>query len=412
MTARLVLVESNTSGTGRLFAAAARELGLEPVLLAADPARYPYAADDRVAVCRVDTSRAGAVVDAVRELGRTAELAGVTTSSDYYVVTAARAAAALGLPGGDPDALATCRDKGAQRRALARAGIAQPVFVEAEDADAARAAARRLGGSVVVKPAEGSGSVGVRLCEGPDAAATHAARLLAVEANERGLPVPRRVLVEEAVVGAEVSVEIVVGRVIGVTGKHLGAPPTFVEIGHDAPAAVAPAHAQAAIATARAAVAALGLAGATTHVELKLVHGRPIVVEVNPRLAGGFIPELWRLARGVDLVAAVVAAAAGRSPALEPTRDRAAAIRFLVPRHEGRWVGADGVAAARARSGVHEVATYREAGAPIAIRGDFRDRVGHVIAVGPDPAGAAEAAAAGHEAIDLVVAEIERGAVA
>lgn len=35
--AALVLVESNTTGTGRMFAAAARRLGLTPVLLAAEP---------------------------------------------------------------------------------------------------------------------------------------------------------------------------------------------------------------------------------------------------------------------------------------------------------------------------------------------------------------------------------------
>lgn len=33
----LLLVESNTTGTGRLFARRARELGYEPVLAAADP---------------------------------------------------------------------------------------------------------------------------------------------------------------------------------------------------------------------------------------------------------------------------------------------------------------------------------------------------------------------------------------
>ena len=42
----LVLVESNTSGSGRLFARTALRLGLTPVLLAADPALYGYAQQD------------------------------------------------------------------------------------------------------------------------------------------------------------------------------------------------------------------------------------------------------------------------------------------------------------------------------------------------------------------------------
>ena len=44
----LVLVESNTTGSGRLFCAAARRLGLRPVVLARDPGRYPYLIEDRV----------------------------------------------------------------------------------------------------------------------------------------------------------------------------------------------------------------------------------------------------------------------------------------------------------------------------------------------------------------------------
>ena len=51
----LVLVESNTTGTGRLFAGAARALGLRPVLLARDPARYPYVAERTITGQPCDT---------------------------------------------------------------------------------------------------------------------------------------------------------------------------------------------------------------------------------------------------------------------------------------------------------------------------------------------------------------------
>ena len=64
MTRTLLLVESNTTGTGRLFARQARSLGFEPVLAAADPDRYPYAAEDGIRVVRCDTADACAVLDA------------------------------------------------------------------------------------------------------------------------------------------------------------------------------------------------------------------------------------------------------------------------------------------------------------------------------------------------------------
>lgn len=408
--AALVLVESNTTGTGRMFAAAARRLGMTPVLLAAEPGRYPYAALDGLAVRQLDTSDAGALRDAVQALRREHDVVGVTTSSDYYVVAAARLAGELGLPGADAGALVRCRDKGAQRRALAAAGVAGPMWIECADAFEAAAAAAAIGAAVVVKPVEGSGSVGVRLCRDEQEAGQHAARLLAVRHNERGLPIAARVLVEAVLPGDEVSVEIVAGQVIGVTGKHLGAPPSFVEIGHDAPLrGEGSAEAQR---VALAALAALGLAGSTAHVELKLDGGRAAIVEVNPRLAGGCIPELWRLARGLDAVTAVVAAAAGLAPDLAVRHRRAASIRFVLPTAQGQWRAVRGLDEARQVAGVSEVALYREPAGELLLRGDFRDRVGHVIAVADEAddeangeAGklAAAAANAARDRIELVI---------
>src|SRR5687767_8206326 len=45
-----IFIESNTSGTGRLFARAARELGCRPAILTTFPDRYPYLAEDAVEV--------------------------------------------------------------------------------------------------------------------------------------------------------------------------------------------------------------------------------------------------------------------------------------------------------------------------------------------------------------------------
>jgi len=82
----LALVESNTTGSGRLFCAAAGRLGLRPVLLARDPGRYPYVAADRIDSRVVDTGDPAAVRAACASLGGT--VAGVTSSSEYYVAIA------------------------------------------------------------------------------------------------------------------------------------------------------------------------------------------------------------------------------------------------------------------------------------------------------------------------------------
>ena len=44
--AALVFVESNTSGTGRLFVRIAREMGFRPVLVTARPEKYAYLAGE------------------------------------------------------------------------------------------------------------------------------------------------------------------------------------------------------------------------------------------------------------------------------------------------------------------------------------------------------------------------------
>ncbi|HWO23360.1 MAG TPA: ATP-grasp domain-containing protein [Kofleriaceae bacterium] len=398
MPASLALVESNTSGTGRLFARAARARGLAPVLLTAEPGRYPFAAEDRLDVVLTDTRDDDAVIAACRALAAGSDggggLRGVTTSSDYYVVTAAIAARALGLPGPSPEALAACRDKEEQRRRLARAGVAIPRFMAAASPGEAGEAAAALGLPVVVKPVTGSGSVGVRWCGDRAAVESHAAALLARRTNERGMPIPPRVLVEEAVTGAELSVERLADTIVGVTGKHLGPLPDFVEIGHDFPAPVPPPVAEALAACASAAVDALELRDLPTHTELRWGARGPVVIEVNPRLAGGFIPELVRLARGVDLIDATIALACGEPPALAPRAASHAALRFVLCPGDGRVAQLAGLDAARGIEHVADVALYVAPGAEIARRGDFRDRIGHVIARAAEPGPAARAAAA------------------
>ena len=89
------------------------------------------------------------------------------------------------------------------------------------------------------------------------------------------------------------------------------------------------------------ALAALGLGWGPAHVELRLTATGPAVIEVNPRLAGGMIPDLVRSATGIDLIAATVANGGRPAGAAgTPSRAAGAAIRFLVAERSGRFVAA------------------------------------------------------------------------
>jgi argininosuccinate lyase len=410
----LAFIESNTSGTGRLFARAAAAFRLRPVLLSADPSRYPYAAEDALKVVRVDTQDAEALIDACRRLAAGPGLAGVTSSSEYFVATAAKVASSFGLSAPNHEAVAACRDKHAQRVRLRAAGVGNPAFRLADSVGAAQSAAGELGFPVVVKPVYGSGSVGVKLCDDAAAVAAHSASLFSQRYNERGQPIPHVVLVEEVASGPEFSVETFDASVVGVTRKHLGPLPDFVEVGHDYPAALGAAEEQGLRAEALRALRALGLGWGPAHVELRVTAGGPKIIEVNPRLAGGFIPELVRHASGVDLIAAAVARVAGREPDLTPRGALYASLRFFVAGREGTLAAVAGLEAARAEPGVKGVEIYRAVGERLSVRGDFRDRVGHVLAVGETPEAARAAAEAAHARVVLGVradSEAARGGV-
>lgn len=380
MSPALLFIESNTSGTGRLLASAARDLGLTPVLLSAEPARYEFAAQDGVVTVQVDTQNEASLPEECHRLSDRFTIRGVTSSSEYYVAAASRLARRLGLPGADAEAIELCRNKVRQIGVLSEAGLPVPVFRSAEGQMEAVQRARELALPVVLKPAEGSGSVGVRLCVDSAAVSEHAAVLCGRTRNERGLPVDPRILIQSFVAGPEYSIEVFDGATVGIARKYLGAPPWFVEEGHDFPAGVPASDQDRLASVAERAVSVLGLKWGAVHVEVRMGADGPRLIEVNPRLAGGFIPVLVRLATGSDLLRRMAEKAIGRNPSFEPTLHGYACIRFVVAHQEGIFRGLDGLEDALAEPAVCEAVAYRQSGTHLTPRGDFRDRVGHVIA--------------------------------
>lgn len=386
MTPTILFVESNTSGTGQLFVERAAALGLRPVLATADPTRYPFASWPNVEVVVADTSDPDQIWSRyMNALGRAFQPRGIWSSSEYYLPVSARLAGMLGLPGPDAGAVTACRDKAHQRRALAAADLAGPASALVLTTDQAERFAEKIGLPVVVKPRAGSGSIGVRLCHSLEEVTGQAGRLLSEKYNDRGLATDGGVLVEEFLDGPEYSVEIVGGQTVGVVRKHLGPQPTFVEVGHDYPAPLPGNLQDLLVREAVAAVHALGLGWGPVHVELRLVRAeQPVVIEVNPRLAGGFIPELIRHATGQDLVEEVIRLACGipdetSAPGLHAKGRRAASIRFLL-RSAASRLPAD-VLQRSVRPPAH-LLLYRpgENTGGDQVTGDFRDRIGHLLA--------------------------------
>src|SRR5258708_12748453 len=103
MKRRIVLIESNASETGRQFARASRELGYEPLLVAENPSRYPYAKVDGVECLQAETR--GEVEELnrrIRTVARDDEIAGTYSTSQYFIETPSKLAPSRTLKSEDP----------------------------------------------------------------------------------------------------------------------------------------------------------------------------------------------------------------------------------------------------------------------------------------------------------------------
>ena len=387
---QLLFVESNTTGTGMIALRIADRLGVRPVLLTSKPSRYAGLAQQPCDVVECDTNDPVALRAAVDGQLAGQRPAGVVTTSEYYLETVAELAASLGVPGNRPAALVNCRNKARTREVLTAAGLVQPRFSIMTDAGEAAAAVAEVGLPCVVKPVDDSGSTNVLLCSSVAQVAEHAAAVLAVTRNGRGQPTARTVLVEQYLPQAELSVEMFsvdgVATCIGITEKTVTGGPYFVETQHVFPAPLPAAAATEIAETARQALKATGIEHGASHVELKLTADGPAVVEINARLAGGMIPELVRLATGIELLEQQLRAAVGLPVHLTPAHGRFAGIRFLLAPLAGTLDGVHGVEQARRIPGVDRIEVTAAAGAVVQPARSFADRLGYVIATGPSAA--------------------------
>ncbi|MEU6230328.1 ATP-grasp domain-containing protein [Streptomyces sp. NPDC047042] len=362
----------------------------------------PHIVDHAVA----DLNDTTALLAAGRALAERHDLGGVVTWDEWNLVPTARLARALGLAANSVEAMRACRNKATARTLFARHGVPSAASMKARTLREAELAARTLGFPAVIKPAASAGSIGVIRIDRPEELP---AAFQFASAGAHRSRADSGVLVEEYLDGPEVSVECVTHRgtttAVAVTRKRLGPAPYFDETGHTVDAAdpllatVAP--------TAAAAIKALGITDGVQHVEMRLVGGRPRLIEVNARLGGDMIGHLVHLATGVDLARAAADIACGHTPDLTSTRHQGAAIRFIYPAYSGT------LTARRLKAhveGVVRVRFQRQAGDPLVLPQDGGDlytaRIGFLITTGPTAAIAEARAQEAYRTLDVQVAPV------
>jgi biotin carboxylase len=252
----------------------------------------------------------------------------------------------LALPFTSSVGIGNARDKARARRRLAEAGLRSARFDTADTAEAATAAADRIGYPVVVKPLSGLDSMLAAHARDAGEVAAAASAILA-SARDPATPdqiralLDRGILVEEYLAGELVSAEV--GVLDGtchrflVSGRSRGRHNDCVELGAALPADIAPDTVRQCFEYAENVCRALGLDFGVFHVEIMLTARGPALVEVNPRVMGGVMTRLYEILTGVDFCDFVIDIHLGRIPrpvALDSTRTVTA--RRIMPLSDDR----------------------------------------------------------------------------
>ncbi|MEU7906216.1 ATP-grasp domain-containing protein [Actinoplanes sp. NPDC049118] len=282
-----------------------------------------------------DFGDAGALAEFVGRLPSGARPDGILSWVETLVGLSCTVAARLGLPGTDPAAIDLSRDKLDVRERLAAAGLPQPGFGGASTAADALRLLDDIGYPAVLKPRRLAGSCGVLRVDAAEDVTRRFEAVAGAEFFGVANPESDRVLVEELLVGDEISVDSacrdgVVTPLI-VARKRSSPPPYFEELAHTVSATDPLLESTELRDLLQRIHDALGLDNLMTHIELRLTAAGLRLIEVNPRLGGGMIPYLGGLATGVSLPRVAAGIAVGEMPDLTPRAARVAHVELLYP---------------------------------------------------------------------------------
>jgi biotin carboxylase len=343
------------------------------------------------------TADGSAMATVARQVHERDPIDGVLCWDEARIHAAAFVAQALGLRNGDPAVIGRLRDKGQTRAALDAAGVRQPRSVPVTDLAQALTAAAQVGYPAILKPRALGASLGVVRVEN----AEELRRMFAFTLGTRGpepVDLPEQpVLVEECVIGEEISIDSVVcnGRTtpLFIGRKVLGYPPYAEEVGHYVSAGDPLLRDPVLLAAVQDTHTALGFSDGWTHSEFMLTAAGPQVIEVNGRLGGDLIPYLGLLATGIDPGLAAARAACGLAPQLTASLDRTAAIRFFYVAEENTEISSVRFELAELPEEIHQVLTIARPGAVVSPppKGTAFGRIALAIAVGESVSGCAAA---------------------
>ena len=249
---------------------------------------------------------------------------------------------------------------------------------------------RRHGFPLIVKPVDGSASLGVQLVGGPadlDGAWAAVQEMCASSDHKFAEFFPAdRFIVEQYAGGREYSVEALSfdGRHVVVTITEKVTLPGFVELGHALPARLDAVDERVIADEVTRFLDVMGVCHGATHTEVKVAERRAHIIESHTRTGGDSIVELVDHAYGIDLETYAIAWSAGLWPDSRAPRGRSPRRRRASSSPSRGRRRRQGLEQARAMPGVLEATVSVAVGDTVGRLRASWDRVGQVIAGGAD----------------------------
>lgn len=349
----------------------AKEMGLTVAVADRDSTAMAIPFADRY--FNVSTVDPDGIYRAAKEFGADGIM---TIATDMPMRAIAYTCERLGLLGISQSTALKATDKGIMMQTFEEYDLAHPWYKVFKSADDAVIHAETLNYPCICKPIDSSGSRGVTLVTAPSELEA-AAHYSSSYSSGGGL------IVEEYLVGSELSVEIAVWQgnatVLALTDKSTTGAPHFVETGHSQPSALPDNSANQVKKLALDAVKAVGIENGAAHVEIMLTPIRPKLIELGARMGGDCIAShLVPLSTGIDMVRAMINISLGQQPDLTPTLSRGAVIRYIPP-IDGTIKEISGTDEARSIDGVCEIRLMKHMGDHIPDIRNSGDRLGFVI---------------------------------
>lgn len=380
----------------------AKKMGIYVIVVDMNPNAEGFSyADKKIVVSTTDTQR-------VLEVAKENDIDGIITiASDRPMRTVAKVAEELNLIGIDEKTAVNATNKSKMRDALKKYSVPIPMYFSVDDYEQYLEAIKKIRNKnykCIVKPADNSGSRGIRLIENYEEKELEKVYKYCKENSNSG-----SLVVEEFMQGPEVSVETIsykgVCHVIQVTDKITTGSPYFVEMGHNQPSSLDLKTIEKIKKVAIDANKAIGIKDGPSHTEIKVTKDGPKIVELGARLGGDNITtHLVPYSTGVNMVEACINIALGKEIDIRKKFNKASVARYKKC-DIGKIIKIEGIEDAKKIHGIKNVKIVHGVGEESREIKNSNDRVAYVIAQDDN---VLKAITSCDKALELIKIEVEK----